>query len=55
MNELKYAFRQLVLRPGLSATVIAMVALGIGATTTIFSSFYQRASKVAPLEALRYE
>jgi predicted permease len=41
MNELKHAFRQLILRPGLSATVIVMLALGIGATTAIFSLFYQ--------------
>jgi len=41
VNEIKHAFRQLVLRPGLSATVIVMLALGIGATTAIFSLFYQ--------------
>jgi predicted permease len=41
MNEIKHAFRQLVLRPGLSVTVIVMLALGIGATTAIFSLFYQ--------------
>jgi len=41
MNELKHAFRQIVLRPGLSATVIVMLALGIGATTAIFSLFYE--------------
>jgi predicted permease len=39
MNELKQALRQLMLRPGLSVTVIAMLALGIGATTAIFSLF----------------
>jgi len=37
MNELKHSFRQLVLRPGFSATVIVMLALGIGANTAIFS------------------
>jgi predicted permease len=41
MNELKHAFRQLTLRPGLSATVIVMLALGVGATTAIFSVFHQ--------------
>jgi predicted permease len=41
MNELKHAFRQLILRPGLSAIVIVMLAVGIGATTAIFSLFYQ--------------
>ncbi|HEX5046607.1 MAG TPA: ABC transporter permease [Gammaproteobacteria bacterium] len=39
MNEIKQAVRQLALRPGLSATVILMLALGIGATTAIFSLF----------------
>src|SRR5260221_6108737 len=37
MNQLRYALRQLRLRPGLSLTVIAMLALGIGATTAMFS------------------
>jgi predicted permease len=41
MNYLKHAFRQLFLRPGLSATVIVMLALGIGATTAMFSLYYQ--------------
>jgi predicted permease len=40
MNKLKHAFRQLALRPGLSATVIVMLALGIGATTGIFTLFH---------------
>src|SRR5262245_25107269 len=37
MGQFKYALRQLVLRPALSATVIAMLAIGIGATTAIYS------------------
>ncbi len=37
MTQLRYAVRQLRLRPGLSVTVIAMLALGIGATTAMFS------------------
>ncbi|HEU4617082.1 MAG TPA: ABC transporter permease [Gammaproteobacteria bacterium] len=41
MTLLKHAFRQLVLRPALSGTVIAMLALGVGAATAIFSLFYQ--------------
>jgi len=41
MNHLKHAWRQLILRPGLSATVILMLALGLGATTAISSLFYQ--------------
>jgi predicted permease len=35
------AFRQLVRRPALAIAVIAMLAVGIGATTAIFSVFYQ--------------
>ena len=41
MDQLKYALRQLRLRPGLSVVVIAMLALGIGATTAIFSLYHQ--------------
>jgi predicted permease len=41
MSHFKHAFRQLILRPGLSVTVIVMLALGIGATTAIFSLYHQ--------------
>ena len=41
MNQIQQAFRQLVLRPGLAAAVILMIAVGIGATTAIYSLFYQ--------------
>jgi len=41
MNHLKQAWRQLILRPGFSATVIVMLALGLGVTTAISSLFYQ--------------
>ena len=41
MNQLKLAFRQLRLRPGLSFVVIVMLALGIGATTAMFSLYHQ--------------
>jgi predicted permease len=41
MSQLRYALRQLTLRPGLSLTVIAMLALGIGATTAMFSVFHR--------------
>ena len=41
MGHFKYAFRQLVLRPGLSGIVIVMLALGIGATTAMFSLYHQ--------------
>ncbi|HEX7081558.1 MAG TPA: hypothetical protein VF329_11140 [Gammaproteobacteria bacterium] len=38
---MKHALRQLALRPGLSAALILMLALGIGGTTAIFSLFHQ--------------
>jgi len=41
MNHLKLALRQLKLRPGLSFVVITMLALGIGATTAMFSLYHQ--------------
>ena len=41
MTLLKHALRQLCVRPGMSAVVIAMLAVGIGATTAIFAMFHQ--------------
>jgi predicted permease len=41
VNQLKLALRQLRLRPGLSFVVIVMLALGIGATTAMFSLYHQ--------------
>ena len=41
VDQLKHALRQLSLRPGLSFMVIAMLALGIGATTAMYSMFHQ--------------
>src|SRR5262245_29243897 len=49
MAQLKHALRQLVLRPALSLTVIAMLAIGIGATTAIYSLIHFEILK--PIEA----
>ena len=40
MNDLRYAFRQLLKAPGFSATAIIALALGIGATTAMFGVIY---------------
>ena len=49
MGQLKAALRQLVLRPALSVTVIAMLAIGIGATTAIYSLIHYEILR--PIEA----
>lgn len=41
MNHIEHSLRQLRLRPGLSFAMIAMLALGLGATTAIFSLFHE--------------
>jgi putative ABC transport system permease protein len=40
MNDLRYAFRQLIKAPSFSVTAIVALALGIGATTAMFAVIY---------------
>ena len=51
MTQLRYALRQLHLRPWLSLTVVAMLALGIGATTAMFSVFQRVLLQPLPVPA----
>lgn len=41
MSQLRHAVRQMLRHPGFSLIVVVMLALGIGATTAIFSLFHQ--------------
>lgn len=41
MNDFTYAVRQVFARPALSVVVVLMLALGIGATTAMYSLFHQ--------------
>ena len=49
MRELQYALRQLRRRLGFSAAIIVLFAVGLGATTAIFSLFYQLLRQPLPV------
>ena len=50
LGDLKYAWRQLWKSPGFAVTAIVTLALGIGATTAIFTMFDQVLLRVLPVE-----
>lgn len=41
MHHLRHALRQILLRPAMSGLVVIMLAVGIGATTAVYSLFHQ--------------
>jgi putative ABC transport system permease protein len=48
MNDLKFAFRQLLKNPGFTAVAVLTLALGIGANTAVFSVFHAAMLKPLP-------
>lgn len=50
VRDLKIAFRQLSLRPGMAVMILVTVALGVGANTAIFSVFKGVLLGTAPFE-----
>ncbi len=50
MNDLKFAFRQLVKNPGFTAVAVLTLALGIGANTAIFTTLYSLVWRPLPVK-----
>ncbi|HMC26396.1 MAG TPA: ABC transporter permease, partial [Verrucomicrobiae bacterium] len=50
MNDLKFAFRQLLKNPGFTAVAVLTLALGIGANTAIFSLINAAMLKALPVK-----
>ncbi|HEX5046611.1 MAG TPA: ABC transporter permease [Gammaproteobacteria bacterium] len=49
MNELKQALRRTLAQPGLSFVMIAMLALGLGATTAMYSIYHEVLERPLPV------